>query len=542
MTRIGRNQPCPVCNSGRKYKYCCGKPAAMSPRLPATSEMIRALEAHNARERIRQEQQGLGRPIIAGKLNNHQIVAVGKSVHWSAAAKTFPDFLIEYIKRVLGSEWGNAELAKPISERHTLLQWFAAFGQYQKSTIKTPGKVASAAMTGVVACFLGTAYSLYLLDHNVELQARLVRRLKNQKDFQGAYYELIIANTLIRAGFQLTLEDETDRSAKHCEFAAVSQRTGKKYWVEAKMRAVIGLFGKDDNDGTKNPNPISEMGKDLNNALRKPATDERLIFIDLNTDASIGSDGKPIWTQSSFARLEQFERRDLQSGVTAYVFISNVPYHRMLDEPLHTALAAFGLGIPDFNRPGSYRLKEIYLQRRKHADAFAIAESFAKYPQLPTTFDGSLPSETLNGKSRPIIGETYCFEKVTGVPESLDGDLIATVTTATVSESEKRAYIGVTDHNGLSYILTEPMTDDQISDYNSHTESYFGRIQNVGRKIEGKYELFEFFMGTYKGLDRSTLLGRLANHPDAASFNDMSDDDILAEYCEGMAAASPMFK
>lgn len=542
MTRIGRNQACPVCDSGRKYKYCCGKPAAMSPRLPASIEMIRALEAHNARERIRQEQQGLGRPIIAGKLNNHQIVAVGKSVHWSATAKTFPDFLIEYIKLVLGSEWGNAELEKPIPERHTLLQWFAAFGQYQKSTIKTPGEVASAAMTGVVACFLGTAYSLYLLDHNVELQARLVRRLKNQKDFQGAYYELIIANSLIRAGFQLTLEDETDRSAKHCEFAAISQRTGKKYWVEAKMRAVIGFLGKDDNDGTKNPNPISEMGKHLNSALRKPATDERLIFIDLNTDASIGSDGRPIWTQSSLARLEQFERRDLQSGVTAYVFISNVPYHRMLDEPLHTALAAFGLGIPDFNRPGSYRLKEIYLQRRKHADAFAIAEAFAKYPQLPTTFDGSLPSETLNGKPRPIIGETYRFDKATEIPESLGGDLIATVTTATVSESEKRAYIGVTDLNGHSYILTEPMTDEQISDYKSHRESYFGGIQHVGKKIESKYELFEFFMDSYKGLDRLTLLGRLANHPDAASFNDMSDDDILAEYCESMAAASPMFK
>jgi hypothetical protein len=514
----------------------------MPPRLPATDEMMRAIEAHNARERIRQEQQGLGRPIIAGKLNNHQIVAVGKSVHWSATAKTFPDFLIEYIKRVLGSEWGNAELAKPVAERHTLLQWFAAFGQYQKSTFKTPGEVVSAIMTGVVACFLGTAYSLYLLDHNVELQARLVRRLKNQKDFQGAYYELIIANTLIRAGFQLTLEDETDRSTKHCEFAAVSQRTGKKYWVEAKMKAVAGLLGKDDNDGTKNPNPISEMGKHLNNALRKPAADERFIFIDLNADASVGTDGKPVWTQGSLARLEQFERRDLQSGVTAYVFISNVPFHRMLDEPLHTALAAFGLGISDFNRPGSYRLKEIYLQRRRHADAFAVAEAFAKYPQLPTTFDGSLPSETLNGKPRLIIGETYRFEKVTGVPEAIDGDLLATVTTATVSESEKKAYVGVTDHYGLTYILAEPMTEEQISDYKSHPESYFGRIQNVGKKIESKYELFEFFMESYKGLDRLTLLGRLANQPNAASFNDMSDDDILAEYCEGMAAVSPMFK
>jgi hypothetical protein len=149
--------------------------------------MIRALEAHYAKERIRQEQQGLGRPIIAGRLNDHQIVAVGNTVHWSAKAKTFPDFLGEYIKRVLGSDWGNAELAKPFDQQHTLLQWYDAYCRYQAATIKTPGEMSPAEVTGVVACYLGTAYSLYLLDHNVELQARLVRRLKNPRDFQGAY-------------------------------------------------------------------------------------------------------------------------------------------------------------------------------------------------------------------------------------------------------------------------------------------------------------------------------------------------------------------
>jgi len=504
--------------------------------------MIRALEAHYAKERIRQEQQGLGKPIIAARFNDHQIVAVGKTVHWSSKAKTFPDFLGEYMKRVLGSDWGNAELAKPFDQRHTLLQWYDAYCRYQAATIKTPGEVSSAEITGVVACYLGTAYSVYLLDHNVELQARLVRRLKHPKDFQGAYYELIVANALIRAGFKLTLEDETDPSAKHCEFAAVSQRTGKKYWVEAKMRAVVGLLGKDDNDGTRNPNPISQMIPHLNGALAKPAADDRLIFIDLNTDAALGADGKPIWTQSSFARLEQFERRELVAGVTAYVFISNVPFHRMLSERLHTALAAFGLGIPDFNRPGSYRLVERYRQERKHSDAFHIAEAFAKYPQLPTTFDGSLPSDNLEGKPRAMIGETYLFEGVANLPESIGGNLVATVTTASVLESEKTAYIGVTDQNGHSHILTEPMTDQQLADYKAHPEAYFGKIQHVGKKIESKYELFEFFMESYKSLDRPALLERLATHPHAGTFAEMSDDDLLAEYCEGMAAASPMLR
>jgi hypothetical protein len=47
---------------------------------------------------------------------------------------------------------------------------------------------------------------------------------------------------------------------------------------------------------------------------------------------------------------------------------------------------------------------------------------------------------------------------------------------------------------------------------------------------------------SYKGLDRATLLERLATHPNAASFAEMSDDELLAEYCEGMVAASTTFR
>ena len=49
-------------------------------------------------------------------------------------------------------------------------------------------------------------------------------------------------------------------------------------------------------------------------------------------------------------------------------------------------------------------------------------------------------------------------------------------------------------------------------------------------------------MESYKSLDRPTLLERLATHPHAGTFAEMSDDDLLAEYCEGMAAASPMLR
>ena len=500
------------------------------------------LEKHYANERIRQEQQGLGKPIISARLNDYQIVAVGNTIHWSNKAKTFADFLGDYIKRILGEAWGNAELAKPVEERHPLLQWYGDYCGYQALTIKTPGEVRSAVITGVVACYIGTAYSLYLLAHNVELQARLVRRLKNRREFQGAYYELIIANTLIRAGFKLTLEDEADTTTKHCEFAAVSQRTGKKYWVEAKMRGVAGLLGKDRADGTTDTNPISHMIPQLNNALQKPAMDERLIFIDLNAEPTMNVHGQPTWAQTAMARLERFETNELKAGMTAYIFVTNISCHRYLSEPPQIAAAAFGLGIPDFSKPGYHRLSEMYRRKRKHIDAHEIAEVFTKYPQIPATFDGSLASEAFGGKSRVKIGETYAFEGLQSRDSSIEGGLVATVTAATVSETEKLVYIAVTDQDGNAMLLTEPMSSEQIDEYKAHPQSYFGVVQHVGGSSKTPYELFEFFLEANKLLTREVLLERLAKGSDVAELQAMNNSDLLVEYCEQIVIATGMLR
>jgi hypothetical protein len=49
-----------------------------------------------AAELIRQQQQGLGNPIVALKMNGQQIVAAGNTLYWSANWQTFADFLACY--------------------------------------------------------------------------------------------------------------------------------------------------------------------------------------------------------------------------------------------------------------------------------------------------------------------------------------------------------------------------------------------------------------------------------------------------------------
>ena len=336
----------------------------------------------------------------------------------------------------------------------------------------------------------------------------------------------------MRTGFTLTLEDETDRQSKHCEFAALSRHTGKKYWVEAKMRAVSGLFGKTDIDGANDPNPLSRLIPHLNRALAKPAADERLIFIDLNSEPDNPAGGKPEWVELAAKRLEQYEAKELAAGTQAHVFVTNMSYHRRLDGPPAGSALPFGLGMPDFNRPGYMRLREAHAQKQKHIDAHHIGEMFGKYLQFPQTFDGSLPSEAFGqGTGRVLIGETYSFGDGHG------GEIVGTVTTASVSEEESCAYIGVTGADGLARILSNPLSPDELADYRANREAYFGRIQPVGGKITSRVEFFDWLISTNKHLSRAELLGRLAGAPDIEALRSASDDELLAAYCEGMVAA-----
>lgn len=527
MAKIGRNQPCP-CGSGSKYKKCHGR----LNRGPAPFDLHRKLETQAADVRIRETQQGLGRPIIGAKVKDHQIVAVGKTIYWSKKWKTFPDFLADYIKRKVGSGWGNAEIAKLLADRHPLMQWYDAYCRYQEQTIKTPGEVHSTDITGVVACYLGVAYALYLLDHNAELQTRLINRLKNLSNFQGAYYELIVASILIRAGFTLTLENETDPTAKHCEFAATSKTTGKRYWVEAKMRAINGVLGRTADDGGSDGRPISRLIPHLNGALKKPAEDERLIFIDLNTPPAFGSDGKPDWLEPAMTRLGRYEREELEAGLTAYVFVTNMAFHRQLDTVPSIGASPFGLGLPDFNRPGMIRVSDAYRQKQKHIDAYAIGQSIEHYLSFPATFDGKLPSESFGQPSaRVVIGETYFF------PEVNEGGVIGTVTDATVDKGKKEAVIAITVGADRSYLLRVPMSDEDFAEYTEFRGAYFGRVLPEPMNSKDSFELFEWFMDTQKTIHRDKMLAWFSAARDFAELEKLSDEDLRIAYCEAMVAA-----
>ena len=534
--KVGRNELCP-CGGGKKFKHCHGVIGSQSAHT--SDDLARIGKNAAAQERIRQTQQGLGKPIIATRWLDQQVVAVGDKLHYSKTWKTFIGFLGDYLKATFGSDWANAEVAKPLAERHPLMQWDNALLQLKARYTTEPGQLAYLPIVGFVACYFSVAYGLYLLDHNVTLQALLIKRLKDPGNFQGAYYELQVARAFLRAGFTLELEDETDPSKKHCEFNATSPFTGKKYWVEAKMRGVAGELGRTTVDGGSSPKPLSTFIKQLNRALAKPADCERMIFLDLNAEmpANITRDNPPALMGDVNRRLAKYEANELQEGERAYLFMTNLNFHKKPEELAQGLAWLVGLGIPDFARPGPIRLSDRYMQAKKHADAIRVAEELSGILNWPTTFDGSLPSNLVDGEPPPIlIGESYCFE---GAGRNRT-DIVGTVTSATMLEDVKSVLVEVRCADDSNYLFKLPVSETQITDFKAHPDAYFGEIVRPQKEVKTPLEFFEFMMHSFAEMSREELLGYLRGHVDGAET--MPTDHLRAIYCEGLVVSAGIAK
>lgn len=488
--------------------------------------------ANEADEKIRLNQQGLGKPIIAARHKNHQFVAVGNRLHFSKRWQTFPDFLADYIKKVLGHEWGNAEIAKPERERHQIIRWYQSYCLYQQEGGVPDGEVRNAEVNGLVTCYLGLAYNLYLLAHNVDLQAIMIARLKDRSNFQGAFYELMVAGALIRAGYELILEDETDRRKKHCEFAAINKSNGMRYSVEAKMRSVNGLLGKTENDGGSDKKPLSKVITHLHGALNKPSEAERLVFIDINApmDPDISEGNRPSIIEAATKKIVDYEGNPQAPKAKAYVFVTNIAFHRFLDQRPVVVVAPIGFRIGDFNRPGEYGFAEKYRLDKKHQDAFDIAEALGKCGRFPSTFDGSLPSDNVPGEPKRLrIGQTYNFT------DAAPGGLIGTVQSAVVVESTKTVHVVVNTLDGMGQLLTEQMSDAAFEDYLPNKDAYFGEMQDVSAPSKTPYEFFCRMMEIFSGYNRAQLATQLNMKPDDVAIASMSDQELRESICEQIA-------
>ncbi len=478
-------------------------------------------EKHKAQEIQRQKQQGLGRPIISSEYKGLRFIAVGNQLHYGKW-KSFPDFLDYYIKKTLGEEWGKAEIAKPLAERHPILQWYDKACHLRAAHAKGPEAIFSTPMTGALSAYNRLAYNLYLIAHNgKDIQTRLISRLKNKGNFQGAFFETQVAAWMIKAGFELEFEDESDRSTKHCEFTATYMETSDQYSVEAKSREIeISKTSR------------AKVGSKLYQALEKKADHKRLIFLDLN---------KPLHTQEAaevaFTRAARIIRRsegmkiDDKPAPAAYVCIMNMNDRYVLDTTSIAMAASFlGFKIHDFMGDQFPSLREAARARERHWPMFQLFKSMEAHREIPQTFGGELPSEVFapNPLPRLQIGQLYEAPGPDGT--TVNAKLMQAVV------MDNKAYCTLHDPStDKAWIGTFDMTTDELADYAKHPDTYFGAYQRQNPKVESAMDLFDFFVNGYHQTPKERLIELLQGCGSQEPLLTMSQKELVELLAEGYA-------
>jgi hypothetical protein len=512
MPKIGRNNPCP-CGSGKKYKRCHGSWESLDNIERETHVTMKARIA--AQHLQRERQQGLGKPIISAEAFGQRFVAVKNRLLHSQTWRTFHDFLGDYIKIAMGPDWGNAEIAKPLKQRHPILVWYHLMCEYQQRFIAEEGKVHSAPMTGAMAAYMHLSYDLYALDHNAELQEKLINRLRNHDNFPGARYEVFVAAMLIRAGFEIEFENEDDRSTSHCEFTATFTRTGKRFSVEAKHRAGYKF----------------RLGQKLNRALAKQANYTRIVFIDINIpDDAIETDISAHLI-SSLADLRAFEGRIIngQPLPNAYLFVTNTPWHHHLDiESIRCSSVADGFQIPDFKHDFTFpSLREAIDARERHIEMHELLFSMRDHADIPSTFDGEIAEFAFGeGPPRLLIGQRYLIKGNDGSKRP------GLLTTATVTESECTVYCALSFDDGTSGIYTWPLSDVEMAAWRKHPDTFFGEVGQRTSTANTPLELYDFFLNSYRQTPRERLLELMAGSPDFKEISKIDQPTLASIYAE----------
>lgn len=524
--KLGRNDPC-FCGSKRKFKHCHGGPQHELPTLIGQNKLEKEIiekgrqefEKHKNQELQRQKQQGLGRPIISTEFRGYRFVAVANKMFYGKW-KTFADFLGSYIKDVLDPTWGNAEIAKPLNDRHPVMQWYDKICHLQAAHAKQRGGVFTLPLTGAASAYNRLAYNLYLIAHNgKDIQTRLIARLKDKSSFQGAFFETQVAAWLIKAGFELEFEDESDRTSTHCEFTAIHIATGEQYSVEAKSREV---------QSTK----ISreKLGRKLRQALEKKANHKRLVFLNLN---------KPLHTleaaekamdraEGQVARAEA-DLIDDATAPAAYVCITNMNDQYVLDAASVSMMFLFrGFKIPDFMGTNFTSFREAARAREKHAPMFQLFRSMEEHRDIPQTFGGELPSEVFSANPPPRlqVGQTYVVPGPDGV------DVEATLTQALVDGD--RAVCAFHDtKTDRAWLGTAPMTPEELVDYAKHPDTYFGAGNpGQGRNVETAMDLFDFFVDGYRNTPSERLIELLKSSGAQEDLSAMAQKDLVELFAE----------
>ena len=438
---------------------------------------------------------------------------------------TFHDFLYAYIVDVLGREWFQGEAAKGPDARHPILGWHERLMGLSKAQPAAEGEVKQVLMTGAVGAYLTLANDLYTLEHNADqahtpgIQDRLLHRLKHPDQFVGARYEIRVAAMFLRAGFNLTWEDETDRSKTHGEFTATYPKTGKSFWVECKMR--------NQSPEAKSQSGFGKFVGLVSDALRKKTEAERLVFVDINTPAKPRVAGSFYdWRTAAVSNLRVFEgSKSADELPNALVFITNFPDHHHLDEVVTDAGAILeGFKTNEYRTGQLATIRQKIEQRERHPEVEAFFASMVEHNEVPSTFAGEIPG--VDESQRLLIGHRY----------QMDDGQIGELEDACVDEQSGKVSLVMHLEDGRRVIYQNQLTEPEFAAWKRYPETFFGDVRQPQGRVDDPMAFFDRMLGVYAQTPKEKLLEFMAPDPgpNRAALALLEQPELAKLYVEGI--------
>ena len=338
-------------------------------------------------------QFGQVRPPISLDYLGYKFVVAGNKVVYQPKerAQFFTDILLTFVQNTFGREWFEAEVAKPRGTRHPVFEARYKAMTYMNAQPRDAQGVYKARMTGPMLGYFTFAYDLFTVQDNGRLDTRLIERLKNCDQFQGARHELFAEATCLRAGFSIEHEDETDGSTRHAEFTATHKVTGQRVSVETKSKhrpGVLGFPGTQQAEGEHKLN----VGQLLNDAIRKNPPHPLVVFFDLNlpwlTASRLLEERVPPHPVIQ-GTLDRIRRRHLGRDPINLLVVTNHPEHYSADEEAAPSPQILSIQT------------QVPVKAVARPDALmAIHQAANVYGRIPQFFDGRPPAGLSLGTNR----------------------------------------------------------------------------------------------------------------------------------------------
>ena len=477
-----------------------------------------ALSAREASEIVRKYQQGHGRPIISTEMNGFRLVAVGKTIKWSTGWRFFTDFLLDHLKDAIGRPW--AIQAQREQKVHSIFTWLGTMNDIAAENRTLSQGAFHSSCKGHLGALWRLGYALYLIEHNDELDAKIIKRLRSPVSFRATYHETQIASAFAVSGFKIKMAEIGRTSTSTPEFWA-SRGPGLRHAVEAKCKDRWKSAA--DIEDTEFKNELRQWLRDQLYASSKKRLRNAFYCFELSLNADFRREQWESIAECIREILKEAESLKIkgEAPAPAYVMITNnvdVLAHQEFE--INRLAMLFGFCIDDWFENGTaVEIEAAFDSHDRHRDIHAIFKCLEEIDEIPQSFDGLLT--ILDEQGNEVVMQVRVGTQIE-YPDATGSSRVGLI--YDITSAGKEAWICV-ESEGEHHIVKMPLTEYEITAVEKYGDAVFGKPEEKRRDLDGDpLKFYDWITGVYQKYGRKALLIQIKDHSSIEEFSKLPTD------------------